>query len=193
MKRKIFKNKKAATVPLEFTIAFGIMLIGMTFLIVSANQMFKTHDTLDTDIMGKTSTLAEVLINNPGNPEDWYDKEKYHPYIDFSHLERIGLAHSYEDYGTLDERKVIAFFDEIPKEPDPSDSDKMYVKKGLGLENWAYNFSLEIYDDVNDEDPKWEYDPDVNYNIRKYFTRYILIKPASGMSYKGKLVVSVFV
>jgi hypothetical protein len=143
-------------------------------------------------LFGERPDLGRLLKqrnSDPGNPEDWYDDVKYDLTQDQI---RVGLASSEEEYGTIDVRKINALLT-IPEEPDPTDPSKMYIKKGLGLENWAYNFTIDIYDSLEAEDPRWEYGPDSEYNIRKYFTRYILIKSEDGTTYKGKIVVSVFV
>jgi hypothetical protein len=186
--RKIIKNKNAASVPLEFTIAFGIMMIGMTFLLISANQLYKTYDAVDADFMGKSSTLVDVLISNPGFPEDWYDPPEPLPPTPSGeaheiYITRLGLALDYDSSGILDLEKIQVLSDK--------QLDYEVAKESLGIEDWYYDFHVEIYYNIDKENPICEYGPEIKGVTRKFFIRNVLID--DGISKEnGQIKVTVF-
>lgn len=188
-KRRTFRqNNTAVSVPLEFTIAFSIMLIGLSFLLISASQMFSQYDTSDADVMGKTATLADVLINNPGHPVNWQD--------DLNALERLGLARNHpaykeDSYGILDLDKINALSSLTYDDGDPDALSDF--KSSLGLDKSFYDYHIEIIEINDPKNPKTlcDYGPEVSGTIRKNFERNVLIDTGSNKD-KGRIIVTIF-
>lgn len=196
MKRnKLKKNCTAVSAPLEFTIAFGILLMGLTLLIVMANTMFAPYDMPDPDLKAKAIEISDVIIGNPGFPNDWEDT----PWIDNpNYMERFGLAYVVDGtsgevlYGVLDQDKL----DELDKmlNPDNSeyygDAESAYatIKNvlGLDLQDIVYDFAFSIQIGSGDA---VVYGESYQYaNIIKSFERKILIEPSG----EGSITVIVF-
>jgi len=165
-KRTVKKNNMAVSAPLEFTIAFGIVIIGLFFLIASVNTLFVVYDVPDNDLRAKAIEISDILISNPGLPEDWDEDLINIP----TNINRLGFVKQGESFGVLDSSKINAIC---------SLSNNKYndVKSALGLENSPY----ETYDfyfviKILGSDKKYEYGASYeNAQVIKSFERYVTI------------------
>jgi len=134
--RSICKNNRAVTAPLEFTIASGIVLIGIVFLFVASNSMFVPYDTSDVDLRSKAMIISNSLISNPGDPVNWEEG-------DIANLQRLGFSSQTDSYGVLDINKIdlISSFNGL------SDDHYTEIKESIGLVNnqyAIYDFNITI-------------------------------------------------
>lgn len=136
-KRRFIKNKFAVSAPLEFTIAFGVLLIGIFFLHFSVSSLFGVYDAPEPNLRAKAMDICESLISSPGFPSDWETEAD-----PLASIERLGLAKNEEDsYGSLSQAKIdyLKF--------DLDDADYPVIKAALGLTNTkysVYNFNFTI-------------------------------------------------
>ena len=184
-RRKLQKDNNAVIAPLEFTVAFGIFLTGLSLLFVTADTMFTPYDIPDFDVRAKAMEFCDVLIGNPGNPNNFDAND-----ILTGNIQNFGLSYYYatEDktkYGILDESKINAldeiFNTDLPGY-DENDANTAYtnIKNSLNLDIGyiKYDFAL-IIKKSTDTDPSVYGKSYENAEVVKSFTRNILITNGS--------------
>ena len=64
--KSIIKNKKAVSAPVEFLIAFSILLIGLSFLYISINTVYLPYEIEDQSYYPKAIEISDVLVGVSG-------------------------------------------------------------------------------------------------------------------------------
>lgn len=189
MKKTFIKNKTAVSAPLEFTIAFSILMIGLIFLYISTSTLFAVYDVPDPDYEAKAIEIADVLLSTPGYPYPDCTAAGWESY-DTEHiigcLHKLGLACSNEPYGVLSFNKIDALETTFN---DLGDAGYEKVKEAIGLD-YQYNFNITIAE--YGKDPMLVYGKNYsNSNMVKSFSRNVLINPPPS-SIKATMTVVIF-
>ncbi|MCD6237518.1 MAG: hypothetical protein J7K13_06175, partial [Thermoplasmata archaeon] len=66
MKRKLIKNKKAISYPIQSITAFFIVALMVAFYFVGIHGTFISHENGNIDVSAKATEVAERLLSDPG-------------------------------------------------------------------------------------------------------------------------------
>jgi hypothetical protein len=115
----------------EFLVAIIIFLSSVTYIAFQISSLIPNYiNEIKAERMrSEAFQLSELLINDPGNPANWYQ--------DFDHAERLGLSDE-----TRNKTNLLSG-DKISKFNETCFSSYLEVKKKLGID---YNFSLVLKD-----------------------------------------------
>ena len=70
-KRSFAKNEKAAAHPLEFIIAFGVLIVAFCLIFSAVSNIFTSYKKDDFVLRAKAMAISERLIKDVGKTEDW--------------------------------------------------------------------------------------------------------------------------
>jgi hypothetical protein len=133
-------DNKAVSHPIEFFIAFTLILVGIIFALFATNQFFVTQEpeVEQKDHLIKAMILSDRIINDPG---EW---EVDSASGQVNNVKYFGLAYQNPetneyDYGVLDASKVDRLSD---KDPGENYLNYTEVKQALGLKDYEFNFHI---------------------------------------------------
>ena len=88
MKRKIQNDNRAVSHPIEFTIAFSIMIVSLSLVFLAANNIFASYEKDDFVLRAKAIAISERLIADTGISTNGEIEWEH----DISKLLSLGLA-----------------------------------------------------------------------------------------------------
>ena len=123
-------DRKKGQLSLDFYIA---LIIFLGFLAYLAFQLFQTvpeasENVREESIRIEAYQISELLVNDGGDPNDWYDTVKYPNIADFN---RIGLSNSIKDITNYLSRQKIDRLEKICV----TDGNYQAVKDKLDVQN----------------------------------------------------------
>ena len=87
-KYSFIKNKKAVAHPLEFLVAFGVLVISFLLIFSAVSHIFIPYKTDDFILRAKAMAISERLIKDVGKAEDGSGDWE----LDITNLKCLGLA-----------------------------------------------------------------------------------------------------
>ncbi len=185
MKRKRMNNK-AVSSPIEFTIAFGVLVIAFAFLFQSVGQMFVPLDVENADYSAKAMLISEKLVKDVGRTlygdPDWEN--------DPGNVSDVGIAKEDVMFDAVqyDNGTINVVVDKFPKQ-DLAVVNLLYTPK----ENLHHGDTISVAFNVknvgNNNSGKFSWDVFIDDNLSKWGDFTDSLSPGSSVSMKNIPVV----
>ncbi len=98
-------DDQTAAISLDFMTAIAIFVVAFLYVVYSLSGAITPYTGESKSIYPVASRMSEMLVSDPGAPENWENDWKTG---DYANVGRIGLAVDNESHNVLDKSKVDA-------------------------------------------------------------------------------------